>query len=146
MMQIRPKHRRMAYLLALGVVIALAVGLVLSAFRDNMQFFTSPSALAQNPPPGGKQLRLGGMVVADSIRRGADLRVDFRLTDYRHEIPVTYTGPLPDLFKENSGAVVIGTLGADGVFVAETLMARHDENYMPPEVYEALKNQTPPAR
>jgi cytochrome c-type biogenesis protein CcmE len=139
---LKPKHRRMVYVATLLLVIGVAVGLVLDAFSDNMQFFTSPSELVQNPPPPGRQLRLGGMVVSGSIQRDPQsLRVDFRLTDYAHEIAVTYTGALPDLFKEDSGAVVIGNLGTDGVFQAQTLMARHDENYMPPEVAAALQNK-----
>lgn len=146
MNKLKPKYRRMIYIAVLLAVVGGAVTMVMNAFSDNMQFFTSPSELLANPPAADRQLRLGGMVVVGSIKRDANtLRVDFRLTDYAAEVAVTYTGAVPDLFKENSGAVVIGSY-ADGVFVAETLMARHDENYMPPEVAAALKNKPAPAR
>jgi cytochrome c-type biogenesis protein CcmE len=135
-----------AGLLALGT----AVALVLNAFQSNLVFFFSPSQVAANEAPRDKSFRIGGLVEEGSIQRDTQsLKVDFVVTDLAQKIPVTYTGLLPDLFKEGKGVVAQGKLGRDGVFRADQVLAKHDENYMPPEAAEALEKarhgQLPPA-
>jgi cytochrome c-type biogenesis protein CcmE len=124
--------------IALGVVaLALATALVLRAFEKNLVFFFTPSQVAANEAPLGKTFRIGGMVVMGSVKRdGVD--VSFEVTDTAKSIPVLYRGPLPDLFREGKGVVAQGSLGADGVFRAREVLAKHDENYMPPEAAHAL--------
>jgi cytochrome c-type biogenesis protein CcmE len=133
----KPRHKRMAAI-ALGVVaLALATALVLRAFEKNLVFFFTPSQVAANEAPLGKTFRIGGMVVMGSVKRdGVD--VSFEVTDTAKSIPVLYRGPLPDLFREGKGVVAQGSLGADGVFRAREVLAKHDENYMPPEAAHAL--------
>ncbi len=123
-------------LAALGVVTAL----VLSAFRENLVFFFTPSQVAAQEAPQGRTFRIGGLVEKGSVKRQADgVTVVFLVTDTAKTIPVTYRGPLPDLFKEGKGVVAQGQLGADGVFHASEVLAKHDENYMPPEAADAVK-------
>jgi cytochrome c-type biogenesis protein CcmE len=126
--------------IAAGVaLIAIAVALVLNAFQGNVVFFFSPSQVAANEAPLEKTFRVGGMVEKGSFKRQADgLTVQFVVTDTAKSIPVVYTGILPDLFKEGKGVVTQGRLGPDGVFRATEVLAKHDENYMPPEAAHAL--------
>ena len=123
-------------LAALGV----AAGLVLNAFQSNLVFFFTPSQVAANEVPRDRAFRVGGLVEAGSVQRDKDaLTVRFRVTDTAKTIPVTYTGILPDLFREGKGVVAQGKMGGDGTFHATEVLAKHDENYMPPEAAEALK-------
>ena len=120
--------------------IGVAVALVLNAFRTNLVFFFTPSQVAAHEAPSGRTFRIGGLVESGSVVRGSDaLTVSFRVTDMAQTIPVVFTGILPDLFREGKGVVAQGTLGTDGVFHAKEVLAKHDENYMPPEAAEALK-------
>jgi len=120
-------------------LIAIAAALVLNAFQGNVVFFFSPSQIAAKEAPLEKTFRVGGMVEKGSLKRQADgLTVTFIVTDTAQSIPVTYTGILPDLFKEGKGVVAQGKLGPDGAFHASEVLAKHDENYMPPEAAHAL--------
>ncbi len=136
-----PRRRRRLYLvLALLVGIGTATALALTAFRQNLLYFQSPSDVVAGTAPTGRPFRLGGMVKEGTVRREGDgLTVHFVVTDYAHDVEVAYTGILPDLFREGQGIVANGRLGPDGVFVASEVLAKHDENYMPPEVAESLK-------
>ena len=133
--------RRSQRLLLIGLVVvgvAVAVTFALRAFRENLTYFFSPSEVAAGESPS-RTFRLGGLVLENSmVREPGSLTVRFVVSDFAHEIPVRYTGVLPDLFKEGKGVVVRGRLGADGEFVAEEVIAKHDENYEPPEVTDAL--------
>jgi cytochrome c-type biogenesis protein CcmE len=124
--------------IALGVVaLGIATALVLMAFEKNLVFFFTPTQVAANEAPRGKVFRIGGMVVEGSVKRdGVD--VSFAVTDTAKTIPVVYRGPLPDLFREGKGVVAQGMLGDDGVFRAREVLAKHDENYMPPEAAHAV--------
>ncbi len=126
--------------IAAGVaLIAIAAALVLNALQGNIAFFFSPSQVAAKEAPVDKTFRVGGLVEKGSLKRRADgLTVDFVVTDTANSIPVVYTGLLPDLFKEGKGVVTQGRLGPDGVFRASEVLAKHDENYMPPEAAHAL--------
>lgn len=119
----------------------MAVGLVLFALEDSIVFFYSPSDVSEKSIKPGQRIRIGGLVAEGSVKRGDGTRVQFVVTDTAKTLPVTYTGVLPDLFREGQGVVAEGSLGADGVFVAESVLAKHDENYMPPEVADALRKQ-----
>jgi cytochrome c-type biogenesis protein CcmE len=133
----KPRHKRLAAI-ALGVVaLAIAAALVLTAFEKNLVFFFTPSQVAANEAPVGKTFRIGGMVVMGSVKRDG-VEVAFAVTDTAKTIPVVYRGPLPDLFREGKGVVAQGTLGGDGVFRAREVLAKHDENYMPPEAAHAV--------
>lgn len=136
----KPRHKRMA---AIGVgVVALGVvtALVLTAFQENLVFFFTPSQVAANEAPQGRTFRIGGMVENGSVKRQADgVTVQFVVTDTAKTIPVIYKGSLPDLFREGKGVVAQGQLGPDGVFRASEVLAKHDENYMPPEAAEAVQ-------
>jgi len=134
----KPRHKRMALIAAGLAALGIASALVLNAFRSNLVFFFTPSQIADNEAPVGRGLRIGGLVETGSIRREG-IKVHFTVTDTAHSIPVLYTGILPDLFKEGKGVVAQGELGSDGVFQASEVLAKHDENYMPPEAAEALK-------
>jgi cytochrome c-type biogenesis protein CcmE len=126
-------------------VIAIAVTLIFRAFNSNMVFFITPTEVAENKAPKDRTFRLGGMVTVGSLQRQQDgLTVNFMVTDMAKTIPVTFTGILPDLFKEGKGVVAQGKLGPDGVFRAAEVLAKHDENYMPPEAAEALKRAGKP--
>lgn len=125
--------------------LGLASALVLNAFQSNLVFFFSPTQVAANEAPKGRSFRIGGLVEQGSVKRDAgSLTIRFVVTDLSKTVPVVYTGLLPDLFKEGKGVVAQGSLGADGVFKAEQVLAKHDENYMPPEAAEALRQAGTP--
>lgn len=135
----RKRRRLYAVLAGLGML-AVAAVLVLTALRDNIVFFYSPSDLKSKPLVEGQRIRLGGLVAKDSIKKNTDgATTEFVVTDLQSSVPVQYTGILPDLFREEQGVVAEGVLQSDGVFKASEVLAKHDENYMPPEVAEALK-------
>ena len=136
----KARHRRLAWIGAGVAVLAIAVALVLNAFQSNLVFFFTPTQIAANEVPQGRAFRVGGLVEEKSLKRESDgLTVRFNVTDTAKTIPVTYTGILPDLFKEGKGVVAQGKLGSDGVFHATEVLAKHDENYMPPEAADAVK-------
>jgi cytochrome c-type biogenesis protein CcmE len=135
----KPKRKRLYMLLAGLAALGLAAGLILNAFRENILFFYSPTDIVEQRAPQGRALRVGGLVEKGSVERGADATVHFRVTDLKDSIPVTYTGMLPDLFREGQGVVAEGKLGPDGGLQATSVLAKHDERYMPPEVVQALK-------
>lgn len=135
------KQRRLTLIGVAGLVLAAALGLVLFAMSDQIMFFHSPQSVAEKNVKPGTRFRLGGLVQAGSVERGPSQSVRFRVEDATGSVPVAYVGLLPDLFREGQGVVAEGVLGADGVFKASTVLARHDENYMPREVADALKNQ-----
>jgi cytochrome c-type biogenesis protein CcmE len=130
-------------MLMIGLVLAgviVAAGLAMQAFRENLLYFFSPSQIVAGEAPEGRTFRLGGVVVEGSVEREpGSLTVEFVVTDFAHSLPVEYTGPLPDLFKEGQGVVALGRLESNREFVAEEVLAKHDENYMPPEVANALE-------
>lgn len=135
----KARHKRFILIGVVLVLLAGAAGLVLNTFSDNIVFFQTPSEVAAGKVPQGRTFRLGGMVVAGSLVREADgLSSRFAITDTAKSVPVRFTGALPDLFKEGKGAVAQGKLGPDGVFVATEVLAKHDENYMPPEAKDAI--------
>src|SRR5215813_2126700 len=135
----KPRQKRFV-LIGLGLVaLAVAAALVLNAFQSNLVFFYTPTQAANGDVPQGRSFRIGGMVEAGSLTREGDgLTVHFVVTDMAKRVPVTFKGILPDLFKEGKGAVAQGQLGADGTFLASEVLAKHDENYMPPEAAEAM--------
>ncbi len=134
------KQRRFAFIAAGLAVIGLAVGLATLALRDNIVFFYGPSELAEKASPGAR-LRLGGLVKEGSFQREQGQTVRFSVTDMKQSVEVTYTGLLPDLFREGQGVVAEGVLGPDRIFRADSVLAKHDERYMPREVADALKKQ-----
>jgi cytochrome c-type biogenesis protein CcmE len=133
----KPRHRRFAWIAAGLAVLGVAVALVLNAFQSNLVFFFSPTDVVENKAPQGRTFRIGGLVEDRSVKRDG-VTVRFNVTDTAKTIPVVYTGILPDLFKEGKGVVAQGKLGPDGVFTASEVLAKHDENYMPPEAAEAV--------
>jgi len=136
---LKSRHKRIALILGGLAVLGLVVALVLNAFQSNLVFFFSPTQVAAGEAPKGKAFRIGGMVKAGSLKREADgVTLRFVVTDTEQDMTVTYKGILPDLFKEGKGAVAQGKLGADGVFAASEVLAKHDENYMPPEAAQAV--------
>ena len=136
------RKQRRATFIALSVgILSAAVLLVAVALRDTIVFFHTPKEVAEKHIPAGKRIRLGGLVAQGSVKRGAGTSVEFAITDSVTTIPVSYTGLLPDLFREGQGVVAEGKLDAGGRFLADTVLAKHDENYMPPEVAKALKEQ-----
>ncbi len=136
------RKQRRATFIGLGVaILGVAVSLVLFALRDSIVFFHTPSQVVEKHIPPGKRIRLGGLVATGSLKRGEGLTVGFAITDTAKTIPVSYTGILPDLFREGQGVVAEGKLAPDGRFLADSVLAKHDENYMPPEVAKALKQQ-----
>ncbi len=134
----KPRHKRIAIAVGVLAAVGVATALVLNAFQSNLVFFYSPSQVAAKEAPLNRTFRLGGMVTAGSLQRDG-VTVRFLVTDTVQTIPVRYQGILPDLFKEGKGVVAQGQVGADGVFVAREVLAKHDENYMPPEAAEAVK-------
>ena len=135
----KPRTRRLAWIAAGLGTLCIAAALVLSAFQSNLVFFFTPSQIAANESPQGRPFRVGGLVETGSLAREPDsLTVRFRVTDTAKTIPVSYTGLLPDLFKEGKGVVAQGTLEADGIFHASEVLAKHDENYMPPQAKDAV--------
>jgi cytochrome c-type biogenesis protein CcmE len=135
------KGRRLAIIGTAGLVLAGAAGLALNAMRDTIVFFRSPSEVASNVVLPGTRFRLGGLVDTGSVKRGTDQIVEFKVGDGAASVPVRYKGLLPDLFREGQGVVTEGVMSPAGVFVADTVLARHDETYMPREVADALKAQ-----
>lgn len=134
----KPRHKRLWLLVGSLSVLGVAAALVLTALDDNIVFFHSPTQIADKPPAPDRRFRLGGLVEGGSVRKqGVEVR--FAVTDTHKSIEVVYRGLLPDLFREGQGVIAEGTLGADGVFQAREILAKHDENYMPPEVAKALK-------
>lgn len=128
----------------LGIVagVSLAVGFAVQAFRDNMMLFFDPTEVVSGKAPDNRAFRIGGMVTQGSVvRESGSLEVRFMVTDFQNSVPVSYTGVLPDLFRECQGVVAHGKLKAGGVFVADEVLAKHDENYMPPEVADSLKGR-----
>jgi cytochrome c-type biogenesis protein CcmE len=136
-----PRRKRLFVVLGILAGVAASVSLAVVASRENIMFYYDPSQIAAGKAPANKRFRAGGMVVKGSVqRKSGDLEVRFVLTDFAHEVPVEYTGVLPDLFREGQGIIAHGTMGADGVFVADEVLAKHDEKYMPPEVAASLKH------
>jgi cytochrome c-type biogenesis protein CcmE len=134
------KRRRLLMLLGGLVALGAATALVLAAFNDNLVFFYSPSELVEKAVGPERRIRIGGLVETDSLAKQVDGHaIAFRVTDGKTELRVVYDGILPDLFREGQGVVAEGRLGRDGVFVASSVLAKHDEKYMPPEVADALK-------
>ena len=134
-----PRRQRMILIGLVAVGVTISAVLALRAFQENLLFFFSPSQIAAGEAPNDRVFRLGGMVLQDSIEREpGSLTLSFVVTDYAHSMPVHYTGVLPDLFGEDQGVVARGRLDDQGGFVAEEILAKHDENYMPPEVADAL--------
>jgi cytochrome c-type biogenesis protein CcmE len=135
----KPRHRRFAWIGAGVAALAVALALVLNAFQSNLVFFFSPTDVADHKAPQGRPFRIGGLVVDQSLKRESDgLTVRFEVTDTAKTIPVVYKGILPDLFREGKGVVAQGRLESDGTFRATEVLAKHDENYMPPEAAAAL--------
>jgi cytochrome c-type biogenesis protein CcmE len=136
----KPRTRRLGWIVGGLAALGIAAALVLNAFQSNLVFFFTPTQVAAREAPQGRPFRVGGLVEAGSLAREPNsLTVRFRVTDTAQTIPVTYTGLLPDLFKEGKGVVAQGTLGLDGVFRASEVLAKHDENYMPPAAADAVK-------
>ncbi len=134
------RKRRLTIVLAILVGVSVAVGLALFALKQNINLFYSPTQIADGEVPLGTRIRAGGMVVEGSVARDTQsLLVTFELTDFAKTVPVEYTGILPDLFREGQGIVAQGSMDERGIFTAVEVLAKHDENYMPPEVAEALK-------
>jgi len=136
-----PKRKKRIFLILLMVAgIAVAAGFALKAFNENLMFFYTPSAIVAGEAPVGHPIRAGGLVTTGSVQRQADgLTVRFDITDNAETVTIQYTGILPDLFREGQGIVALGELGKDQLFVASEVLAKHDENYMPPEVADALQ-------
>lgn len=133
------RHKRIGFIVAGLAGLGIAAALVLSAFQSNLVFFFSPSQIAAKEAPTGRTFRVGGLVEQGSVKRDSDgLTVRFTVTDTAKSIPVVYKGILPDLFKEGKGCVAQGKVGTDGVFYAEEVLAKHDENYMPPQAGQAI--------
>lgn len=135
------KQRRGVLIGTCLVVLSVAVGLVLYAMRDSIVFFYSPTDIAKMEVTPEQRFRLGGLVENGSVERGQGTTIRFAVTDGANSLPVMFTGVLPDLFREGQGVVTEGKLAADGTFTADTVLAKHDENYMPPEVAAKLKEQ-----
>ena len=140
-----PRQKRATLIVGILAAVGVATALVLNAFNSNLVFFYSPSQVANHEAPEGRPFRVGGMVTVGSVKRdGVD--VQFTVTDLAKSMQVHYRGPLPDLFKEGKGVVAQGKLGDDGVFTAQEVLAKHDENYMPPEAQHAVDSAHKAAR
>ena len=135
------KSRRLVLISAALGMLGVAAGLVLFAMRDNIVFFSGPSELADKKPSPGSRLRIGGLIKEGSVVRGDNLKVDFVVTDGKSDVAVVYVGQTPDLFREGQGVVAEGVLESPGRFRADSVLAKHDEKYMPREVADALKKQ-----
>ena len=137
-----PRRKRLLVVIGILGGVAASVALAVMASRENIMFYFDPSQVAAGKVPEAKRFRIGGMVVKGSVTRNpGDLQVRFVLTDFAHEVPVEYTGVLPDLFREGQGIIAHGKMNAHGAFVADEVLAKHDEKYMPPEVAASLKNK-----
>jgi cytochrome c-type biogenesis protein CcmE len=134
---LKPRYKRALIIVGALLVIGVAVALILNALNSNLALFVTPSEVAAGKAPQGQVFRIGGMVKDESVKRDG-LTVHFIITDLNKDIPVAYVGILPDLFKEGKGAVVQGRMNTDGEFIASEVLAKHDENYMPPEAKHAL--------
>jgi len=135
-----PRQKRMVTVVAILAGVGVATAFALQAFQKNLLYYYSPSQIQAGEAPDARVFRVGGLVENGSLKREpGSLEVRFTLTDYAHEVGVSYTGVLPDLFREGQGVIARGKLGPDGTFVAEEVLAKHDENYMPPEVKDSLK-------
>jgi len=136
----KPRDKRIAAIVGGLALLGIAAGLVLYAFQSNLVFFFTPTQIAAGEAPRDRAFRVGGLVQTGSVKREPQaLKVQFVVTDTAHSIPVAYSGSLPDLFREGKGVVAQGRIGADGVFHASEVLAKHDENYMPPEAAHALE-------
>jgi cytochrome c-type biogenesis protein CcmE len=135
---VKPRHKRTAIIVGALIAISIAAVLILNALNSNIALYVTPSEVAAGKSPAGQVFRIGGMVKDGSVKRDG-LTVNFVITDMVKDIPVSYTGILPDLFKEGKGAVIQGRLDPSGKFVASEVLAKHDENYMPPEAKHALE-------
>lgn len=136
----KPRHKRIVLIAGALAALGIAAALILNAFQSNLVFFFTPSQVIAHEAPQGRSFRIGGMVEQGSLQRQADgVTVHFVVTDTAKSVPVAYKGILPDLFKEGKGVVAQGKLGADGVFTAAEVLAKHDENYMPPEAADAVE-------
>jgi cytochrome c-type biogenesis protein CcmE len=135
---VKPRHKRAAIIVGALIAIGIAAVLILNALNSNIALYVTPSEVAAGKSPAGQVFRIGGMVKDGSVKRDG-LTVNFVITDMVKDIPVAYTGILPDLFKEGKGAVIQGRLNSDGQFIASEVLAKHDENYMPPEAKHALE-------
>ena len=137
-----PRQRRITLVVGILAGVSIAGLLALNAFRENVMFFFDPSQVAAGEAPIEKRFRLGGMVRPGTVdRQAGSLDMSFVVTDFKHDVRVVYSGVVPDLFRENQGVVAHGRLGSNGVFVADEILAKHDENYMPPEVAKAIKEK-----
>jgi cytochrome c-type biogenesis protein CcmE len=142
-----PRQRRLWLVVGILLGVSIAGVLALSAFRKNVTFFFDPSQVAAGQVPVGERFRLGGMVTQGTVQRApGSLEVRFVVTDFAHDVPVSYSGVLPDLFREGAGVVAQGRLRSDGTFVADEVLAKHDEKYMPPAVAKSLKRRHGEAR
>jgi cytochrome c-type biogenesis protein CcmE len=135
---VKPRHKRAAIIVGALIAISIAAVLILNALNSNIALYVTPSEVAAGKSPDGQVFRIGGMVKDGSVKRDG-LTVNFVITDMVKDIPVAYTGILPDLFKEGKGAVIQGRLNSNGQFIASEVLAKHDENYMPPEAQHALE-------
>ena len=135
------KGRRLVLIGSAVGLLGLAAGLMMFAFRDNIVFFYGPTELAQKQPGPGARLRIGGLIKEGSVKKLSNQRIDFIVTDNKSDVAVTYVGQVPDLFREGQGVVAEGTLVSAGEFRADTVLAKHDEKYMPREVADALKKE-----
>ena len=137
-----PRQRRLTLVVGILAGVSVAALLAMRAFEDNVMFFFDPSQVATGEAPVDKRFRLGGMVRPGTVQRTpGSLEMSFIVTDFKRDVPVRYEGVVPDLFRENQGVVAHGRLGKDGTFVADEILAKHDENYMPPEVAKAIKEK-----
>jgi cytochrome c-type biogenesis protein CcmE len=134
-----PRRQRMIFALAIVAGVGLAVALALAAIQQNMRYFYDASQIKAGEAPVGVTIRVGGLVMDGSVSRGNNADVEFDVTDLKQQVRIRYTGILPDLFREGQGIIAVGKLGADGMVIADEVLAKHDENYMPPEVAKSLK-------
>jgi len=141
-MTMTPRRKRMLTVVLIVAGVATSVAFALQAFQKNLLYFYSPSQVAAGEAPASRTIRVGGMVEKGSVVRApGSLEVRFTVTDFAHDLPISYTGVLPDLFREGQGIIARGRFGDGGLFVAEEVLAKHDENYMPPEVKDSLRKQ-----
>ena len=138
-LRLKPKRQRLIFMVLGLAILGVAALLVLNAYQENIVFFLSPTDLLEKGSAPSRVVRLGGLVEVGSVERGPGAAVRFKVTDLKHDIRVSYTGLLPDLFREGQGVVTEGKLQSDGSFAATSVLAKHDEKYMPPEVAKALK-------